>query len=68
MENKQKICDLLLVTLQNTRGGEDLTALVYDDTTELVTATFENQYHKLCNVACDSGCAMIRDIMKQLDI
>lgn len=65
-ENKQKICDLLLKTLQETRNLFDLTNLQYDPEREVVIATFDNGYTKTANVACDSGTAMIRDIIGQI--
>ena len=71
-ENKQAICDALLHTLQLTRNHHDLTELTYqkeeDDQhyEEKVTAVWDGEYraHKTINVTCDSGEAMIRDIMK----
>lgn len=68
MEDKQKICDLLLATLQATRSGADLTELTYNSTAEVVILTFEDGYTKECNVACDSGCAMINDIMRAITL
>lgn len=64
-EDKNKICKLLCKVLQLTRGASDLTALDYDGETEIVTATFEGGTRKI-NVACDSGTAMIRDIVNKL--
>ena len=66
MENKQRICDLLWFTLQETRYFNDLAGLEYNSKTELVKATFANGCIKYANVACDSGIAMIRDIIKQI--
>ena len=66
MENKQRICDLLLATLQATRYFDDLIALDYNEQTEIVIAGFSNGRFKFANVAADSGIAMIRDIIKQI--
>ncbi len=66
MENKQLICDLLLKTLQATRAGEDISSLEYNECEETVIIRFENGFIQNCNVAVDSGCAMILDIIKQL--
>ena len=66
MEDKQKICDLLLPALQATRNLSDLVELRYDGYTEIVTATFDNGYSKRANVGCDSGTAMIQDILKAI--
>ena len=65
-EDKQMICDLLLPALQATRNLADLTNLLYRADTETVTATFSSGYSKHANVACDSGTAMIIDILYQI--
>lgn len=67
MEDKQKICNKLLLTLQQTRCFYDLVSLKYEneDAHELVVATFDNGYQKAANVTADSGTAMIIDIIKQ---
>ncbi|MFI3279635.1 MAG: hypothetical protein R3Y55_03820 [Rikenellaceae bacterium] len=67
-ENKKTICDLLLVTLQNTRGGQNLTALDYDEAQDVVLAAFANGRTKCCNVGGSSGTATICDIIHQLDL
>lgn len=65
MEDKQKICDLLLPALRATRGLHDLEALEYNDHCEIVIATFSGG-KKIANVAGDSGVAMIKDIIRQI--
>jgi len=67
-ENKQFICDYLTLALQETRGASDLVSLNYDAEKEVVIGTFTGSGKKVCNVAADSGCAMIRDIMSQLGV
>lgn len=65
-ENKQHILDLLLPALQATRHLENLAILDYDAETECVKAFFSSEYGgcvKIVNVACDSGIAMIRDVL-----
>lgn len=66
MEDKKKICDLLLPVLQATRNLHDLVDLEYDEIGEKVTATFANGGIKRANVAMDSGTSMIRDIIGQI--
>ena len=69
MEDKQRICDLLLPALQATRDLYDLQKLEYsriDEWEEIVTATFATGYEKRANVSMDSGVAMIRDICRQI--
>lgn len=67
-ENKQLICDYLTLALQETRGAYDLVSLNYDTEKEVVIGTFSGGRKKICNVAADFGCDMIRDIMKQLGV
>lgn len=64
-EDKEMICHLLCKTLQKTRGCADLRSLNFDHEDEIVTAIFESRSQKI-NVACDSGTAMIRDIVNHL--
>lgn len=66
MENKQRICELLLPALQETRNLHDLANLTYDEEREMVIAEFTSGNVKRANVAMDSGTAMIRDIIYQI--
>lgn len=63
---KQRLCNLLLPVLRETRNLADLTNLRYDQATECVIATFQNGAHEVANIACDSGTAAIVDIIKQI--
>lgn len=65
-EDKDKICKLLCKVLQLTRGASDLKSLDFNPDSEIVTAVFEGGSRTI-NVACDSGTAMIRDIMNHLE-
>lgn len=63
MENKQMICNLLCEALKATRDQADLLSITYDSYLE--TATLEyGSGHRTINVACDSGIAMMRDILR----
>ena len=62
-EDKQMICDKLLIALRYTSHLCDLLALTYDEKNEIVTATFVNGHEKRVNVRADSGYAMIYDIV-----
>lgn len=66
MEDKSKICDLLLKTLQETYNLHDLEDLEYIPEQEAVLATFASGATKKANVAMDSGTAMIQDIIAQI--
>ena len=70
IENKQAICDAFCETLRLTRaaGGtrNALVRLEYDAENEVVWPWFENgRYYHPVNVACDSGIAVILDIVRQ---
>ena len=66
MENKQKICNLLAITLQATYSASDLLKLEYDEKSEIVTAIFASGGKRRINVCMDSGTAMIRDVVNHL--
>lgn len=70
MENKQAILDALKQALNLTRAGDDITALNYDKEREEVQVHFNNSNFaaRRINVAADSGIAMIRDVMRGLEI
>ena len=70
MENKQAILDALKQALNLTRAGDDITAINYDKEREEVQVHFNNSNFiaRRINVAADSGIAMIRDVMKGLEI
>lgn len=65
MENKQKICDLLLPALQQTRSLCDLVDLEYIQEQGIVLATFPSRSIRI-NVMADSGIAMIKDVAETL--
>ena len=64
MENKQLICDRFLECLYLTRQLYDLIDLDYIEESEIVVAHFEGGHSVDINVACDSGVAMIKDIIR----
>lgn len=72
MEDKQKICDLLLATLQATRECSDLESLTYVTPEQpnrydsYVEARFQGGGKRIINTSMDSGFAMIRDIMAHI--
>ena len=69
MEDKQKICDLLLATLQATRLYSDLESLTYVTPEQphrydsYVEARFTDGGKRIINTSMDSGFVMIRDII-----
>ncbi len=67
-EDKNKICQLLLKTLQATDNLWNLEGLNYYPEKEIVIAVFENGAKKIINIAWDSGIAMIMDIILNLGV
>lgn len=67
-EDKQAICDALLLALKKTRHLYDLISLKYTkiDKDEIVVAEFQNGCKKKVCVNLDSGIAMIADIATKL--
>ena len=65
MENKQKICDLLLPVLQQTGSLCDLVDLEYIQEQGIILATFPSRSIRI-NVMADSGIAMIKDVVEVL--
>ena len=70
MEDKQKICDLLMAALRATRAHSGLTELAYakiNNETEIVIAAYADGGTRKINVSMDSGMAMIRDIVRAIE-
>lgn len=67
-EDKQAICDALLLALKKTQRLYDLIDLKYTkmDDDEIVVAEFQNGYTKKICVNFDSGIAMIADIVTRI--
>lgn len=65
-EDKQNILNLMLPALNETIALSDLSMLLYDEETEVVTAVFSTGCKRHINVAMDSGIAMIRDVLAHI--
>lgn len=66
-EDPQKILNKLLTALWYTRAGGDLMSLQYHPAAEEVSIVYNSGYTIKVNVACDSGIAMIRDVLKHIE-
>lgn len=66
-ENKGLIVTWLYMLLKHTRAGDDIKALVYDEEHETVEIIGYG-YRKLVNVACDSGIALIKDVLRMIEL
>lgn len=65
-EDKFEIIKALSKALMMTRAGENILYIVYEAGHEEVQIKFINGYEKHVNVECDSGIAMIRDVVNAL--
>ena len=65
-ENKKLIVMDLCALLKHTRAGEDIKDLVYDGEHETVEIIGDS-YRTLVNVACDSGIALIKDVLRKIE-
>ena len=66
-ENKKLIVMELRALLKHTRAGEDIKDLVYDGEHETVEIIGDS-YRTLVNVACDSGIALIKDVLRKIEL
>ena len=68
-QTKQLILDKLAEVIRMTTAGDDLEALRYDPEKEVVHADFLCHYDlRQINVACESGWAMIKDVINGIHI
>lgn len=65
-EDKQEIVMHLKHLLKTTRVGRDIDTLLLSDDEETVTIQFRNSYKREVNIGCDSGLAIIQDVVKAL--
>lgn len=66
-EDKNLIVTWLYMLLKHTRAGDDIKALVYDEEHETVEIIGDS-YRTLVNVACDSGIALIKDVVRAIEL
>ena len=69
MENKEHILKLLLICLQETRAGEDITGIEIrrdNYSNEFARITYQNGFHQDVNITADSGLAMIHSVVEAL--
>ena len=69
-EDKQTIINYLFQTLKQTVAGVGLEAIRYEQLTngdEIAILIYDNGYHKSVNITCDSGVALMRDILRVVE-
>lgn len=67
MENKKEIVMRLKLLLTATRAGSGIGELLLSEDQATVTVRFLNGGEKKVNVECDSGIALVRDVLRALD-
>lgn len=66
-EDKNEITKALFQAIKTTVEGVHIKDMRYDklqNDHETVTIIFDNDYHKTVNVSCDSGIALMRDVLR----
>lgn len=65
-ENKKDIVSRLSVLLKATRTGEDIHKMRLSEDESKVNIIFRTGYERTVNVECDSGIALIQDVINCL--
>ena len=65
-ENKKDIVGRLSILMKATRAGYDLDKLELSEDGEEVIVRYESGYEKRVNVECDSGAALILDVVNAM--
>ena len=69
-EDKQNIINYLFQTLKQTVAGVGLERINYEQLTngdEIAVLIYDNGYRKSVNISCDSGLALMRDILRNIE-
>ena len=69
-EDKKVVIQMLLQALRCTVAGVDLADIEYKvltDGTEIATLIYDTGYRKNINISFDSGIALMRDILREVD-
>ena len=68
-EDKAVITQALFQALKTTVEGVNLAEMKYQELgngDELVTLIYDNGYRKTVNVSCDSGVALMKDVLREI--
>lgn len=69
-EDKETIINCLLYTLKQTVAGVGLDYICYEQLNngdEIAVLMYDNGYRKSVNITCDSGVALMRDILRNIE-
>lgn len=70
-EDKEVITQALFNALKTTVEGVNMAEMNYQKLSsgeELVTMIYDNGYRKTVNVSCDSGVALMRDVLREIPL
>ena len=68
-EDKEVVTQALFQALKTTVEGVNLAEMKYqqlENNDELVTLIYDNGYRKTVNVSCDSGVALMKDVLREI--
>lgn len=69
-EDKEEIIKWLLTTLKLTVAGLDISDIKYEQLAsgdEIAVIIYDNGYRQSVNISCDSGVALMRDILRAIE-
>lgn len=69
-EDKEEIIKWLLATLKLTVAGVDISDIKYEPLAngdELAVIIYDNGFRRPVNISCDSGIALMRDILRAIE-
>ncbi len=66
MENKKEIVERLKLLLIATRAGTHIEKMTLSDDENKIRITFDSGSSRDVNIACDSGIAIIKDVVSAL--
>lgn len=68
-EDKKEVTNALFTALKTTIEGVDIKEMRYDkleNNRETVTIVYVDEHRKLINVSCDSGIALMKDVLRAI--
>ena len=69
-EDKEEIIKWLLATLKLTVAGVNISDIKYEQLAngdEIAVIIYDNGYRRPVNISCDSGIALMRDILRAIE-
>lgn len=66
-ENKKRLVELLFQIVKMTQAGSNIESMELDEKEAYVYIRYENGHQQKICVECDSGIALIRDVVKKIN-